>query len=166
MVEPMSRLDSHIRRMIAQRDSINLAAAWLASEEGLIVEFGLGSGRSYSHLRERFPAHEIFCFDRLNWAHPLSCPPASHLFLGEFTDLLGEPTLHARFAGAVILAHFDIGCGAEMLMGRIHPWLKPKAAVLSDQDLALEPAWRLERVDTTGQVEHADRYPVYRRRAV
>jgi hypothetical protein len=37
--------------------------------------------------------------------------------------------------------------------------------VLSDQDLTLEPAWQLERVDTTGQVEHADRYYVYRRRA-
>lgn len=168
----MSRLDSHIRRKIAQRDSINLAAAWLASEEGLVVEFGLGSGRSYSHLLERFPGREIFCFDRTATTHPRSRPPASHLYLGEFTDLLADPSLHARFAGGVILAHIDIGFGGpedevmpELLVGRIHPWLKPGAVVLSDQDLTLEPAWQLERVDTTGQVEYADRYCVYRRRA-
>jgi hypothetical protein len=35
--------------------------------------------------------------------------------------------------------------------------------VLSDQDLTLAPAWRLARVDTRGEVEHAERYHVYRR---
>lgn len=168
----MSRLDSHIQQKIAQRDSINLAAKWLSGEKGLIVEFGLGSGRSYSHLLERFPGREIFCFDRSAKTHPRSRPPASHLYLGEITDLLADPALHARFAGGVILAHIDIGSGGpedevmpELLVGRMHPWLKPRAVVLSDQDLTLEPAWQLERVDTTGQVEHADRYYVYRRRA-
>jgi hypothetical protein len=168
----MSRLDWHIQQKIAQRDSINVAAAWLASEEGLVIEFGLGSGRSYSHLRERFLGREIFCFDRLNKAHPQSWPPASHLILGEFLDVLADPTLHARFAGRVILVHIDIGSGGpqdevmpELLMGRIYPWLKPQAVVLSDQDLTLEPAWQLERVDTAGQVEYAACYHVYRRRA-
>jgi len=37
----MSRLDSHIRQKIAQRDSINLAAQWLAGAHGVILEFGL-----------------------------------------------------------------------------------------------------------------------------
>lgn len=165
----MSRLDSHIHQKIAQRDSINLAVRWLAGEEGVIVEFGLSTGRSYSHLLERFPGREIFCFDRLDKTHPRSRPPADHLYLGEFTEVLTDPTLHARFAGRVILAHIDIGSGGpeddevpELLMDRIHRWLKPRALVLSDQDLTLEPAWQLERVDTTGLVEHADRYYVYR----
>lgn len=168
----MSRLDSHIQQKIAQRDSINLTARWLAGEEGYIVEFGLGNGRSYSHLREQFPGREIFCFDRLDKTHPRSRPPNSHLYLGEFPALLADPALHARFTGRVILAHIDIGCGGpedevmpELVMSRIHPWLKPGAVVLSDQDLTLEPTWRLERVDATGQVEHAHRYHVYRRRA-
>lgn len=167
----MSRLDSHIHQKIAQRDSINLAARWLAGEEGVIVEFGLSTGRSYSHLLERFPGREILCFDRLDKTHPRSRPPADHLYLGEFTEVLADPTVHARFAGRVILAHIDIGSGGpeddevpELLMDRIHRWLKPRALVLSDQDLTLEPAWRLEGVDTTGLVEHADRYYVYRRR--
>ncbi len=167
----MSRLDSHIRQKIAQRDSINLASVWLAGQDGFVVEFGLGNGRSYSHLRERFPGHEIFCFDRRDFAPPHSHPPASHFFLGEFADLLGDPALHARFVGKVILAHIDIGSGGpedevtpEFLLGRIQRWLKPGAVVLSDQDLTLEPAWQLQPVDPAGQVEHAERYHVYRRR--
>ncbi len=167
----MSRLDSHIQQKIAQRDSINLAARWLAGKDGVIVEFGLSTGRSYSHLLERFPGREIFCFDRLDKTHPRSRPPAGHLFLGEFTDLLADAALQARFAGRVILAHIDIGSGGpedevipELVMDRIAHWLKPGALVLSDQDLTLQPAWQMERVVTAGEVEHAGRYNVYRRR--
>ena len=168
----MSRLDFHIHQKIAQRDSINLAARWLAGEEGVIVEFGLSTGRSYSHILDRFPGREIFCFDRLDKTLPPSRPPADHLYLGEFTEILADPTVHARFAGGVILAHIDIGSGGpeddevpELVMERIHRWLKPGALVLSDQDLTLAPPWQLERVDTTGQVTHAELYHVYRRRA-
>jgi hypothetical protein len=168
----MSRLDSHIHQKISQRDSINLAAAWLAGEDGIIVEFGLGNGRSYSHLVERLPGCEVFCFDRINKAHPRARPPADHLILGEITEVLSDPAVHARFEGRVILAHLDLGSGGpedevlpEVVMDRIQRWLKPNAMVLSDQDLTLDPAWRIERVDTTGKVEYADRYYVYRRRA-
>jgi hypothetical protein len=167
----MSRLDSHIRQKIAQRDSINLAAAWLAGEDGLIVEFGLGNGRSYSHLREQFSGREIFCFDRRDFAPPGSRPPASHLYLGEFIDRLADSALHARFAGRVMLAHIDVGSGGpednvtpERLLAHMHGWLKPGAVVLSDQELTLEPAWQLVRADAAGQVQHADRYHIYRRR--
>ena len=168
----MSRLDSHIQQKLAQRDSIDLAARWLAGEDGLIVEFGLGTGRSYSHLSERFPHREIFCFDRLNKTHPRSRPSADRLFLGEITQVLADPAVHARFTGRVILAHLDLGSGGpeddvlpELVLDRIHRWLRPGAVVLSDLDLTLESPWQLERVDTTGQVEHADRYYVYRRLA-
>ena len=168
----MSRLDSHIRGKIAQRDSLNLAVRLLAGAEGVIVEFGLGQGRSYSHLRTCFPDHEIVCFDRRNAAHPQSQPPAGHLVLGELVTVLADPALHVRFHGCVILAHLDLGCGGpededvpEFVVGRIHGWLKPAALVLSDQALTLEPAWRLERVETGREVQHAERYHVYRRRA-
>jgi S-adenosyl-L-methionine methyltransferase len=168
----MSRLDSHIRQKIAQRDSIDLAARWLAGEPGVVVEFGLGTGRSYSHLTERFPGREVFSFDRRDIAHPRSRPPEDHLFLGEFADVLADVGLHARFCGRVILLHLDLGCGGpeddelpEFIVGRVHGWLTARALVLSDQDLTLDPAWGLELVDTQGQVEHAHRYHVYRRTA-
>lgn len=167
----MSRLDSHIRQKIAQRDSINFASRLLAGEEGIIVEFGLSTGRSYSHLRERFPAHEIFCFDRVDITHPQSRPLAGHLFLGEIAEILENPAIHARFSGRVILANIDIGRGnledsllPELITDRIHHWLKPGALVLSDQDLKLDPAWQLDLVDTTEEVQHSDRFFVYRRR--
>ena len=167
----MSRLDSHIRKKIAQRDCIDLAARWLAQEAGILLEFGLSTGRSYSHLVERFPGREIFCFDRQDETHPDSRPPADHLILGEIAELLADPALLARFVGRVILVHIDIGCGGpeddwlpELIVDRIRHWLKPGAVILSDQELTLDPAWRLDRVDTTGQVQHSDRIFVYRRR--
>jgi len=166
----MSRLDSHIRQKIAQRDSLNLAAEWLRGVAGVIVEFGLGAGRSYSHLVERFPGCEVFCFDRGEKAQVLCRPPADHLCVGEFTDLLADPAVLARFAGRVVLMHLDVGSGGpedeyvpEFVVGRTHSWLVPGALVLSDQDVTLEPAWGLERVDTAGRVEYAERYHVYRR---
>lgn len=166
----MSRLDSHIRQKLAQRDSIDLAARWLDGADGWIVEFGLGTGRSYSHLCERFPGREVFCFDRRDITHPRSRPPADHLILGEFADVLGDPTLQLRFVGRVILLHLDLGYGGpedetlpEFLVASVHRWLTPAAVVLSDQDLSLQSHWRLEPVDTRGQVQHAERYFVYRR---
>jgi hypothetical protein len=169
----MSRLDSHIRQKIAQRDSINLASRLLAGEEGIIVEFGLSTGRSYSHLRERFPAHEIFCFDRVDITHPRSRPAAGHLFLGEIPDVLENPAIHARFTGRVILANIDIGRGdlensplPELISDKIRPWLKPGALVLSDQELKLDPAWQLDPVDTTREIQHSDRFFIYRRRPI
>jgi hypothetical protein len=166
----MSRLDSHICQKIAQRDAIDLAARRLAGVEGVIAEFGLGNGRSYSHLVERFPGHEVFCFDRRDGSHPQSRPPADHFIAGEFGDVLGGDAVHARFAGRVILLHLDLGCGGpeddvvpEFVLSRVHGWLRPGAFVLSDQDLTLEPAWGLERVDTRADVRYAERYHVYRR---
>ena len=165
----MSRLDSHIHQKVAQRDSIDRAARWLGDRRDVIIEFGLGNGRSYSHLLERFPGREIFCFDRVEHAHPRSRPPADHLLLGEFPAVLDDPALHRRFARRVMLLHVDVGSGGpedeivpEQVLERTHGWLAPGAVVLSDQELTLAPAWRLTRIVTRGDVEHAERYHVYR----
>lgn len=167
----MSRLDFHIAQKIAQRDCINFAAKELAATRGIIVEFGLGAGRSYSHLRERFPGREVFCFDRGVKAQVLARPPADHFYLGEFADTLADPAVHARFAGRVMLVHLDVGTGGpedeyipEFVVSRTYRWLQPGALVLSDQDVTLEPAWSLEAVETTSQVAHAELFHVYRHR--
>jgi hypothetical protein len=166
----MSRLDSHIRQKLAQRDSLNLAAAALAGVPGVVVEFGLGAGRSYSHLRERFPGMEVVGFDRHPPVNGRGAGSEGSFYRGEFAETLADPVVQARFEGRVILAHIDIGAGGpedetvpELVMSRIHRWLRPGAFVLSDQELTLDPAWGIERVDTRGPVEHPERYHVYRR---
>ena len=56
----MSRLERFILRLKAQRNCLDAAAALLAGLDGPILELGLGSGRTYDHLRDRFPDREIF----------------------------------------------------------------------------------------------------------
>ena len=51
----MSRLDSFIRRVSAQRDCLNMAKDMIADVPGPILELGLGNGRTFDHLRELFP---------------------------------------------------------------------------------------------------------------
>ena len=167
----MSRLDSHIRQKIAQRDTLNLAAERLGRRGGDIVEFGLGHGRSYSHLAERFPEHAVYCFDRRDVTPPGWGPPPERLVLGELGEVLGDPAVHARFAGRVILAHMDLASGPDddarlhhFVVGRVVAWLAPGGWLLSDRALTLDPAWRLEPVDTAVRVQHPDRYYAYEHR--
>ena len=47
----MSRLDSFLRRLQAQRDCLNAAVSLVADRPGPIFELGLGNGRTYDHLR-------------------------------------------------------------------------------------------------------------------
>jgi hypothetical protein len=166
----MSRLDSHIRQKIAQRDTINLAADRLGGRPGVVLEFGLGQGRSYSHLVERFPRHEVFCFDRRDVTPAGWGPPPERLVLGELETVLADPDVRGHFTGRVLLAHLDLGSGVledtrihHVVAGRIHDWLAPGAWFLSDRPLTPDPAWRLHPLDTRDRVVHAERYFAYER---
>ena len=72
----MSRLDSFIRRLEAQRIVLNWAAAAIAGREGPVLELGLGNGRTYDHLRDILPGRAIHAFDRQAKANPRSMPEA------------------------------------------------------------------------------------------
>src|SRR5690606_30152177 len=100
----MSRLDSFIRRLTAQRDILNHVAAVLRLPVGDVLELGLGNGRTYSHLRETFPDRRIIAFDRALVAHPDSTPRPEDLILGE----IRETTTGFEGTGAA-LVHSDIG---------------------------------------------------------
>ncbi len=76
----MSRLDSFIRRALAQRDCLGDAARLIDGLPGPVIELGLGNGRTYGHLRTLLPAREIFVFDRQVMAHPDCVPDARHFF--------------------------------------------------------------------------------------
>lgn len=103
----MSRLDSFIRRLTAQRDILNHVHADLALPEGRpVMEIGLGNGRTFNHLRELFPDRRIVAFDRAMGAHASSVPDEDNLVIGEISD-----TAQAYIGVDAALVHADIGTG-------------------------------------------------------
>ena len=167
----MSQLDEHIEQKIAQRDSIDLAARRLAERPGWIVEFGLGRGRSYSHLAARFPGRQIYCFDRERSNIPGWGPPADHVIYGDIATVLADPTVQARFRGRVILAHLDLAWGPgsdarvhRLVLTETREWLLPGAWVLSDRAVSLEPAWHLTPLVESDGIGYAYRFHRYERR--
>jgi len=143
----VSRLDSFIRRLLAQRAAIDHAAELMARVPGPILELGLGNGRTYDHLRERFPDREIFVFDRELASHPSSRPDEHHFLKGDFRETL--PTANARIGAKASLAHCDIGSHdqeasralAAVVARLLAPLLAPGAVVLGDQPMDF-PHWQ------------------------
>ena len=106
----MSRLDSFIRRMTAQRDVLNHIGERVKALDGPVLELGLGNGRTYDHLRERLPGRRIIAFDRVCQANRKSMPPDCDLILGEI-DQTAQPFVGINAA----LVHADIGSGYDDL---------------------------------------------------
>ena len=124
----MSRLDSFIRRMTAQRDCLDMAAGLVAGVPGPVLELGLGNGRTYDHLRGLFPDREIFVFDRRVAAHPGCVPDDRHLLLGDVLETL--PGAGARIGAPAALAHCDVGTGDREANARLAAALAPLLAAL------------------------------------
>lgn len=143
----MSRLDSVIRRLEAQRACLDMAARLIDGLPGPVLEIGLGNGRSYDHLREILPEREIFVFDRRVAAHPDCIPDDDHMIVGDVRDTLGGAA--ARIGAPAALAHLDFGSGRAAadaeLAGFFGPALGPLLAagaiVVADQDVGA-PGWR------------------------
>jgi hypothetical protein len=138
----MSRLDSAIRRLLAQKDALEWAIGELDGFDGPVLELGLGNGRTYDHLREFAPDRDIYVFEREVAAHPDCVPPADRLFLGDFMDSL--PLAIDQLGPVAALAHLDIGTGvkadstslAERIAPLVTKLLAPGALVISDQEIA------------------------------
>ena len=160
----MSRLDSFIRRLEAQRACLDLAADAIGNREGTVLELGLGNGRTYDHLRKRLPTREIIVFEREVRAHPDCIPDDKHLVLGSIEDTL--PAFAERHPGEAVLVHSDIGTGDAQRNQKLAAWLaralpsllKPGAWVTADQ--ALSGDGLLPEPLPTGIA--ADRYFLYR----
>lgn len=119
----MSRLDSFIARMQAQRDCLNFLKPLVDAVRGPLLEVGLGNGRTYDHLRERFPGRDIYVFERKVAAHPDCIPPDDRLFLGDADRTIEQAV--RRLGATAALIHTDLGTGdheANMAMGQ---WLGP-----------------------------------------
>lgn len=106
----MSRLDSMLRRLTAQRDGLNWAVADVADLMGDALDLGLGNGRTYDHLRELLPDRRIWVIDRVLQCHPNSKPPDQDFLMGEAEPMLDRL---ASLTEGIALAHYDFGFGIK-----------------------------------------------------
>ncbi len=163
----MSRLDSFIRRLEAQRACLAHGVRMVEALPGPLFEFGLGNGRTYDHLRELCPDRETFVFERQVAAHPDCVPDEAHLIIGPLERTL--PGVLARFGGRVALVHSDLGSGNEevdaqvsaMVAGHLATLLTAGGVVLADQDVGFPGAEPLALPDGV----RPGRYFLYRKPA-
>ncbi len=147
----MSRLDSFIARMQAQRDCLNHVAEAVRAEPGPILELGLGNGRTYDHLRTLFRRRDIYVFERKVAAHPDCVPPANRLFLGKVESTFARATRQLGATAALI--HTDLGTGDHAANMAMAAWLGPAidsliaqgGYILSNQALNVK-RWRALRL--------------------
>jgi S-adenosylmethionine-dependent methyltransferase len=160
----LSRLDSFIRRLEAQRACLELAAHLVRDLDGDVLELGLGNGRTYDHLRQLFPDRKIYVCERRVAAHPDCVPPAELLILGDMRDTLRPaPEL---LAGRIALAHLDPATGdsaasralAAEIAPLIMPLLRPGGLLVSEPAIAHEELTTLTLPESVAP----GRYHVYR----
>jgi trans-aconitate methyltransferase len=161
----MSRLDVFIRRMQAQRACIDAVAGKVSGLTGPVLELGLGNGRTYDHLRSRFPGRKIYVFDREIAAHPDCVPPDSFCRLGDFRATVPAYLAEGRPNAAFI--HADIGTSdrenstrlAADLAPSLLKILAPGAYLGCDQPINASELDEIELPDNVGE----GRYHFYRR---
>ncbi|WP_300464703.1 class I SAM-dependent methyltransferase [Desulfobacula sp.] len=142
----MSKLESFIRRMTAQRDCLNHTVELIKDLPGIVFELGLGNGRSYNHLCQILPEREIYVFDRRIASFPSCTPPEDHLFIGEVTHTLLKAA--KVFGKKVAMVHVDLGTSdtvsSKQMMSKICPLLEPLvlpgAVIVSDTEFH-GPVW-------------------------
>lgn len=165
----MSRLDSFIRRLKAQRACLNAARDLVGDLPGLVLEIGLGNGRTYDHLREICGGRRIYVFDRRVDSHPDCIPPAEDLLLGDFVDTL--PQAAARLGAEAAWVHLDCGSGdpvaSRELAARLTPSLvqltKSGAILVSDQPISHEAFQALPLPAEVEPGRYPGRYHMFRR---
>ncbi|MEP0232695.1 class I SAM-dependent methyltransferase [Roseibium sp.] len=119
----MSRLDSFIRRLTAQKILLEDVAERVKSVEGPVLELGLGNGRTYDHIREILDDREIFVFDRDLACHPSCIPDGDHMIFGEIRDTLAF--CGPRIGEPAAFIHCDLGSGDPTTDLATSSWLSP-----------------------------------------
>jgi hypothetical protein len=161
----LSRLDSFIRRLEAQRACLNMAAQLVQHLNGEVLELGLGNGRTYDHLRELFPDRKIYVCERRVSAHPDCVPSSELLLLGDMRQTL--PAARQCLAGRVMLAHFDPATGDAAASAALAAELAPLIVPLlcSGGVLVSEPAIAVDELNPLPLPDGIapGRYNLYRR---
>ncbi len=136
----MSRLESMMRRLSAQKIGLEWAIEATKDIAGDALEIGLGNGRSYDHLREKVTNRRVWVIDRQLQCHPSCVPPKEDFLQGEAEDMFAEMKKRGM---QISLAHYDFGIGVterdEAEAARLSPMIKavmaPDAIILSCQPL-------------------------------
>lgn len=128
----MSRLDSFLRRLAAQRTLIEAAAAHVAPLDGPIVELGIGNGRTFDHLAALFPTRKVFAFDEYFHSAVGVLPPAECMVSGDIRDTL--PFALPRLGAPAALIHNDLGAGDPSQHAAIAAWLAPAIEAVARPD--------------------------------
>lgn len=163
----MSRLESFIRRMEAQKACLDHAAREIGDRPGPVLEVGFGNGRTYDHLRLLFPSRAIYVFDRYIAAHPDCVPPPMLVRLGDVRETLQD--FLAEECEPAVLIHTDVGTADERENTRLSAELAPTLArlvapggfLVSNQPMATPSLKTLPLPDGTRE----DRYYLYCRTA-
>lgn len=137
----MSRLESAIARLQAQKVLLEAGLGRIGGRAGCVFEVGLGNGRTYDHLRTLAPDREIYVFERCVRAHFSCVPPADFLVEGDAVE-----SLRGWRGEKALLCHIDIGSGraemdrevVEALEGVLPGVLRAGAIVIHDQPLQFE----------------------------
>lgn len=142
-----SLLERMINRLTVQRDVLDWGRAEVDGMAGLVLEVGLGKGRTYDHLCRLFPRRDILAFD-LGVRVPADLmPDPDRLFVGDFRETLAWTA--ERFGRCARLAHADFGSTdrnhdhgqAEWLAPLLDLLVMSGGIVLSDRPLE-GPGWR------------------------
>ncbi len=127
-IAEMSRLESFIRRMQAQKACLDQAAREIGDRPGPVLEVGFGNGRTYDHLRLLFPLRAIYVFDRRIAAHPDCVPPPALVRFGDVRETLRD--FLAEECEPAVLVHTDVGTADEQENRRLAADLAPTLARL------------------------------------
>lgn len=144
----MSRLDSFIRRLEAQRRVLDWAASSLGGVEGIVLELGLGNGRTYDHLREKLPGRDIHVFEKNPSPNPNSMPPPDRLVVGDMAQTL--PAFAARHPAAAALIHADVTTGVPERDAVLFAWLPEQVVALAGPNALVVSGWALAHPALTG----------------
>ncbi|MEZ5730593.1 MAG: class I SAM-dependent methyltransferase [Burkholderiaceae bacterium] len=133
MTPSETALERALKRIETQIRLIDWAAALLSERmpppDCFVVEFGLGNGRTYDHLRARLPVSRIVVLDREMKANPDRRPPDDDFVKGDIAATWR--TLAASQPNAASLIHADLGDGTDRYDAVLESWLGEACAALA-----------------------------------
>ena len=112
-------------------------------QRGVVLEFGLGNGRTFDHMRKLLPQRDIA-------AHPDCIPHPAFQFIGDFRDSI--PRAIEQLGRSAALAHLDIGTEQKntslALASKITPCIEKllcvNAIVVSEQEVERWRSYKLQ----------------------